>query len=99
MTKEEKKQLLDTITTKLSNFSEISKIIVFGSFVKSTSPNDVDIAIFQNSQDDFLTLSMKYRKVLRDIAKKIPLDILPIKQNSNSSFLSEITNGIVIYER
>jgi predicted nucleotidyltransferase len=99
MTKEEKKQLLDTITTKLSNFSEISKIIVFGSFVKSTSPNDVDIAIFQNSQDDFLTLSMKYRKVLRDIAKKIPLDILPIKQNSNSSFLSEITNGIVIYEK
>jgi len=99
MTKEEKKQLLDTITTKLSNFSEISKIIVFGSFVKSTSPNDVDIAIFQNSQDDFLTLSMKYRKVLRDIAKKIPLDILPIKQNSNSSFLSEIINGIVIYEK
>lgn len=84
----------------LSSEKEISKIIIFGSFLKSESPKDIDIAVFQNSDESYIPLSMKYRKLTRAIAKKIPLDIIPIKPNaSDSLFLSEIESGELIYER
>lgn len=88
-----------TNTNKLSQFKEIDKVILFGSFIKSNNPNDIDIAIVQNSNDNFLTLSLKYRKVLRNLSKTIPLDIVPIKANTNGVFLEEINKGQVVYEK
>lgn len=90
---------INTIKDKLSQFNEVNKIILFGSFIKSNNPNDIDIAIVQNSNDNFLTLSLKYRKVLRDLSKIIPLDIVPVKQNKDGVFLEEINKGQVVYER
>ena len=90
---------MNIIKDKLSQFQEVNKVILFGSFVNSNNPNDIDIAIVQNSNDNFLTLSLKYRKVLRDLSKMIPLDIVPIKQNSKGVFLEEINKGQVVYER
>jgi len=94
-----KEYIINTIQTKLSYFSEVKKIILFGSFPKSQNPNDVDIAVIQNSDDNYLTLSLRYRKALRELSKKIPLDIIPIKNNTYSSFLDEINQGHTIYER
>ena len=94
-----KLNFISIIKDKLSQFSEINKVILFGSFVKSSNPNDIDIAIIQNSNDNFLTLSLKYRKVLRELSKLIPLDIVPIKANTNGVFLEEINKGQVVYER
>ena len=94
-----KSNIIKTIKTNLSQFAEVNKIVLFGSFIKSNNPNDIDIAIVQNSDDDYLSLSLKYRKVLRELAKTIPLDIVPIRLNSNGSFMSEINQGQVIYEK
>jgi predicted nucleotidyltransferase len=94
-----KESLINTIKDKLSQFSEVNKIILFGSFINSNNPNDIDIAIIQNSNDNFLTLSLKYRKVLRELSKMIPIDIIPIKQNSKGAFLEEIEKGQIVYER
>jgi uncharacterized protein len=99
LTDNNKQNFIKTIKEKLSQFSEINKVILFGSFIKSNNPNDIDIAIIQNSNDNFLTLSLKYRKVLRDLSKIIPLDIVPIKYNSNGVFLDEINKGQIVYER
>ncbi len=99
LTKNEKSNFIEIIKKKLSNFSEINKIILFGSFIKSDNPNDIDIAIIQNSKDNFLTLSLKYRKVLRKLSKIIPLDIMPIKKETKGSFLDEINQGKLVYER
>ena len=99
LTNTNKLDFISTIKEKLSQFSEVNKVILFGSFVKSDNPNDIDIAIVQNSNDNFLTLSLKYRKVLRDLSKMIPLDIVPIKENSNGVFLEEINKGQIVYER
>ncbi len=99
LTSANKLNFINTIKEKLSQFSEINKIILFGSFVKSKNPNDIDIAIVQNSNDNFLTLSLKYRKVLRNLSKTIPLDIVPIKANTNGVFLDEINKGQIVYER
>jgi len=99
LTDNKKVNFINIIKDKLSQFQEVNKVILFGSFVKSNNPNDIDIAIVQNSNDNFLTLSLKYRKVLRELSKIIPLDIVPIKQNSKGVFLEEINKGQVVYER
>ena len=99
-TTEIKNILRQEIIRYLSPEKEIHKIVIFGSFLTSENPNDIDIAIFQDSKDSYLTLAMKYRKLTRKISQRIPLDIIPIKSNaSNSTFLSEIETGELIYER
>ncbi len=99
LTNKSKADIVNTIKDALTGFSEVNKIILFGSFPKSNNPNDIDIAVIQNSNNNFLVLSLKYRKVLRELSKIIPLDIVPIKQNINGTFLQEINKGEVIYER
>lgn len=84
----------------LKSEKEIIKIVLFGSFTNSKEPNDVDVAIFQNSEESYLNLALKYRKLTRKISRKIPLDIIPIKPNADrSAFLSLIESGEIIYER
>lgn len=61
---------------------------------------DLDVAVFQDSRETYLPLAMKYRYKTRLIARRIPLDIFPIKVGTyNDPFLSEIEAGEVIYER
>lgn len=101
LTRKTRNILKKEIKESLISEKEIQKIILFGSFLKSNDPKDIDIAIIQNSDDPYITLAMKYRKLTRNISKKIPLDIIPIKFNPtyNNWFISEIENGELIYER
>ena len=76
---------------------EIEKIILFGSFIHSDNPNDIDIAIFQNSDSKYLELALKYRKLARSISKKIPLDIIPIRSDTEDhTFLDQIKDVVII---
>ena len=95
----QKESIKRQITEKLSKEQEIQKSVLFGSFIKSDDPDDIDIAIFQTSEEKYLPLSLKYRKLVRDIAKIFPVDIIPLKANANGAFLNEIEAGEVIYER
>lgn len=99
MNKKEKLYIKEKLKETLSKEKEVFRIIIFGSFLNSKSPRDLDVAVFQNSKEKYLNLSLKYRKLTRDIAKIIPLDIIPIKENSFGTFLNEINLGEVIYER
>jgi predicted nucleotidyltransferase len=100
MTKGFKESIKKELIKSLSPEKEISKIILFGSFIHSDKPHDIDIAIFQTSNDKYLELALKYRKLTRKISKKIPLDIIPIRSDvKNTSFFAEIEAGEVIYER
>jgi len=99
MTEKEKNHIKSRLKEALSKENEISKIIVFGSFLKTKEPNDIDVAIFQNSKEMYLKLALKYRKLTRGIAKIIPVDIIPLNENSTGSFLNEIKAGEIIYER
>jgi predicted nucleotidyltransferase len=95
-----KDRLKRELVSCLAQDAEISRIVVFGSFLTSDSPNDMDVAIFQNSQESYLTLAMKYRKQSRPVSHSIPLDIIPICGSvSTSQLLHEIEMGEVIYER
>jgi hypothetical protein len=75
-------------------------VIIFGSFPNFENPNDIDIAIFEKSSENYLSLALKYRKQLRGLSKIIPIDIIPLKdENINDRFLAEIEKGEVIYEK
>lgn len=96
----EKENIKKRIVEKLQLQTEIDKIVIFGSFLKDNSPNDIDVAIFQNSKYNYLHLSLKYRKAVREISKRIPIDIIPIlTDKSNDFILNEIGSGEVIFER
>ena len=95
----QKQDIKEQLRKILSSEKEVQKIVLFGSFVSSMDPNDIDIAIFQNSNEKYLPLSMKYRKLVRDIAKIIPIDIIPLKEDAKGFFLEEIKAGEIIYEK
>ena len=100
MTREFKESLKQELIASLCSEKEINKIILFGSFINSDEPRDMDIAIFQTSNESYLNLAMKYRKLTRNLAKKITLDVIPVKPGAgDSAFLEEIEAGEVIYER
>jgi uncharacterized protein len=95
-----KERLKREIIEQLIEFPEIQKVVVFGSFLFSDEPNDLDIAVFQDSDENYYPLAMKYRKKLRSIANRIPIDVVPIRKNpENATFLKEIENGEILYER
>jgi len=74
--------------------------VVFGSFLHSDDPHDLDVAVFQDSEQAYLPLALKYRKKTREIAHRIPLDIVPLRAGAKDGlFLDAIERGKVIYER
>ncbi len=100
LTEKQKDELKKELVLCLKSDEEVRKIVVFGSFINSGDPLDLDVAVFQESDEAYLPLAMKYRRKTRAIAKKIPLDIFPVKSNAkNHTFLSEIDRGEVVYER
>ncbi len=93
-------ELKSKIVDSLKGQKEIERIIIFGSFNRSDSPNDIDIAVVQNSSDNYLTLALRYRKLIRNITKEIAVDIFPIvRKNENIFFKNEVETGEVIYAR
>jgi predicted nucleotidyltransferase len=99
ITTRQKNHIKTQIKERLAQENEIQKIVIFGSFTKSKEPNDIDIAIFQNSDESYMSLALKYRKLIRDLSRLYPIDVIPLKSNENGSFLKEIEKGETIYER
>ena len=99
-TQNQRNSLKQQLVSCLEGEKEIRRIVVFGSFLRSSEPCDIDVAVFQDSSEKYLPLAMKYRKKTRPIARVIPLDIIPLKVGAGSSiFMDEIAQGEIIYER
>lgn len=96
----EKEQIKCEVASLLRTEPEVRKVMVFGSFLTQPNPNDLDVAIFQDSDQPYLPLAMKYRKLLRPVADRIPLDVIPVRpRGAGGPFLAEIERGEVLYER
>jgi predicted nucleotidyltransferase len=96
----EKKEIADEIAARLRGEPEVSRIVIFGSFLKSASPQDVDVAVFQTSRLPYWPLAVKYRQRLASVAARIPLDVIPVRpEPEESPLLSEILAGEVVYEK
>ncbi len=99
-TDEQKQLLKQRLVDSLRTESEICRIVIFGSFVNSDNPHDLDIAVFQDSDYKYLPLAMKYRRKTREISRIIPIDIIPLKAGvKDGFFMDEINSGEVVYER
>ena len=95
-----KETLKRRIVSCLSELPEVRRIVVFGSFVDSNDPHDVDIAVFQDSEEAYYPLAMKYRRRLRSVSEQIPLDVIPVRPDPGQGFfMQEIRKGEVLYER
>lgn len=101
MTHADKEELKRELVTTLEADEKIEKIVIFGSFTRSATPHDMDVAVFCNSKDDYLTLALALRKKLRNLSRSISIDLLPITipYDPASVFLQEINKGEVVYEK
>jgi predicted nucleotidyltransferase len=100
LSREAKETLKEEIVARLIGFQEVQRVVVFGSFLTSDDPHDLDIAVFQDSDESYYPLAMKYRRTLRAVANRIPLDVIPICRNPvEGPFMQEIQRGEVLYER
>jgi len=100
LTAEERDALKRQVVACLCNEPEVQRSVLFGSFVASPSPQDVDVAVFQESEEGYLSLALKYRRLLRPVADQIPLDVIPLRaKGATGTFLDEIEQGEVIYVR
>ena len=96
----DKENIKRMLVESLAHDPEVDRIIIFGSFVRSDNPGDLDVAVFQHSNESYLPLAMKYRRQTRAVARAIPLDIIPLRTGvGEDPFLEEIKSGEVIYER
>lgn len=97
----DKEMLKRDLVNTLAEDEQVEKVVVFGSFVTSLTPHDMDIAVFCHSKENYLTLALYFRKKLRKLSKFIPIDLLPITIPFDSSalFMAEINKGEVVYEK
>ena len=100
LTAQQKEALKQDLVMCLREEKEVSKIVIFGSFLSSSDPNDMDVAVFQDSNEGYLPLALRYRKRTREIGRKIALDIVPVKPGAHGvGLMDEIEQGEVLYER
>lgn len=97
---EQRDELKRQVVACLRNEPEVRRIVLFGSFVASPSPQDVDVAVFQESEQGYLPLALKYRRLLRPVASRISVDVIPLRVHDPvGAFLHEIEQGEVVYVR
>jgi predicted nucleotidyltransferase len=100
MTRLDKEAIKKDVVRCLAGAKEIRRIVVLGSFLTADDPNDIDVAVFQESKAPYLELAVKYRKLLRPVYRKIDVDVIPVRPDpGQTSFLGEIEAGETIYER
>ena len=96
----EKEGLKRELVSCLASDREVQRIVIFGSFNTSENPADMDVAVFQSSAEPYIPLAMKYRRQTRSVARRIPLDIVPLRAGVHQgSLLKEIEAGETVYER
>jgi predicted nucleotidyltransferase len=100
-THHEKRRIMGEVVDRLKDQSEVRRVVVFGSFLTSPEPHDLDVAIFQDSQEAYLPLALKYRQRLRPVADQIALDVAPLRSAVPGGWFvrDEVLRGETIYER
>jgi predicted nucleotidyltransferase len=99
-TEQTKNQIKQAIVNAIKGETSVHKIIIFGSFLHSETPADIDVAVFGHFAQGYLETAIQLRKKVRHIAKILPVDIVPIlEEMPGNSFVQEVSQGEVIYER
>ena len=96
----QKNRIKQAIVDAIKDEDSIHKIIIFGSFLISDTPGDVDVAVVGVFPYGYLETAIRLRKKVRHIANILPVDIVPVREDvPGNTFVQEIQKGEVIYER
>lgn len=98
ITNEEKNKITDMIAEKISG-PEVKKLILFGSFVESANPNEINLAIISEENLDYISKVAKYRKKIKDLSKKIPVQIFPLLSSEKIYLHDKIKHGVTLYSK
>ena len=99
LSESDKQQIKRELVERLKGEPEVRKVVIFGSFATAPDPDDLDVAIFQDSDQAYLPLATKYRRLLGPVADIIPIDVIPVRPSPEpGEFLDEVLNGEVVYE-
>jgi len=98
----DKREVIDKLSKYkilVSNYFDVEKVVLFGSYAKGnqTEDSDIDVAIIVNSLDqDFFTYAPLLWKLRRDVDDRIE-PILIEKNHDESGFLHEVlAYGLII---
>ena len=108
-------EIIKEILRKLTSGLNLYKVILFGSFAYGNPERDSDIDLIVVTDDDYMPKSyeenmtnyLKVSSMLRDIKKRIPIDLIvhtkPMHEKFNqlgSMFSKEVAKrGEVLYEK
>jgi predicted nucleotidyltransferase len=96
----QKNQIKQAVVDAIKEEKDIRKIIVFGSFLSSETPGDIDVAVLGKFTKGYLEAATRLRKKVRHIAKILPVDIIPILEDTpQNEFVQEVYKGEVVYEK
>ena len=109
------KEIKQQILTKLTASLNIYKVILFGSFAYGAPERDSDIDLIVVTDDDHMPKNyeenmrnyLKVSSTLRDIKKKIPIDLIVHSKPMHEKFLQlgsmfskeVVKRGEVLYEK
>jgi len=99
MGKEEAVGIVLKYVAKLKGFSNLKKVILFGSYAKNSHKefSDIDVAVVVEKIDSLLESEFLLHKLVRDVDLRIE-PVLFEEDNDPSGFLDEISKtGIVVY--
>jgi predicted nucleotidyltransferase len=99
MTHDQRTHIKRDLAACLSQAGEVRSAVLFGSFLTDDDPSDIDVAVFVDDGHSYLPLARRLRRLVRPVAERIPLDIIPVRPGAAGSMLAEINRGEVIYER
>jgi len=100
MSEAEKAALKREVVQCLAGEPGVVRVVVFGSFLTSSAPTDMDVAVFQEGTEPYLELALRYRRRLRSVARRIAVDVVPVRPSPlPTAFMKEIEKGEVVYER
>ena len=95
----EKDFLRRQVVDCLADDHHVRRIVLFGSFLTSDDPQDMDVAVFQDSEAAYLPLALEYRRRLRPVTRRIPVDVIPVRPSPAAGpLLGDIEAGEVLYE-
>ena len=109
-----KNSYIDKIMEKLTTL-DVYKVILFGSYAKDKEDEESDIDLLivldentlPKNYDEWLEIKMKVRRILREINKKVAIDLLvytrpqyELLKKEMNSFQKEIhESGKILYEK
>jgi predicted nucleotidyltransferase len=95
-----KEKTIEQINEIFAKYSQIEKVILYGSRAKGLSRNSSDIDLTLNGNDLNLSIINKISLDIDDLLLPYTFDISNFKQISNSSLINHIERvGVIFYER